>query len=389
MVPIHPAQRMARLPKNEFVDLVRSYQALLQSGCDVINLGQGNPDIPTPSYVVQSMQQAIEDPTTHGYSPFSGISELRNAIAKWYSRQFNVEIDPETEVSILPGGKAGLVHICECLLDPGDVCLVPDPGYPDYWSGPVLCGAEMATYPLIAENGYMLDVSDISPAVLKQAKLMFLNYPSNPTAAAPSMSMFQDVVEWAHKNGIIVAHDAAYASIVFDGRKPLSFLQAPGAKEVGIEFYTMSKAFSMAGWRVGFALGNRTIISLLNLIQEHYYVSIFAAVQRAAAAALSSFADKWLRDLVGTYELRRDAFVDALNNIGWEVQKPSGSIYVWARIPSRLNSKEFTQLALQHAHIVMAPGSQFGTLGEGYVRMALVQSKERLLEAAQRLAKIL
>ncbi|MFC4768149.1 pyridoxal phosphate-dependent aminotransferase [Effusibacillus consociatus] len=384
---LQPADRMRRLPEQFFSALVRKANSYIAKGYDVINLGQGNPDLPTPQHIVESMREAVLDPLTHRYSPFSGLPELKEAIADWYKAEYNVDLDPASEVAILFGGKVGLVEISQCLLNKGDVCLVPDPGYPDYWSGVAMSGAEMVMMPLLRENGFLPDYSLLSQETLQRAKLMFLNYPNNPTAATASESFFRDTVEFAAKNGIVAAHDFAYGAIGFDGQKPVSFLQVPGAKEVGVEFYTMSKTYNMAGWRVGFALGNKDVISLINLIQDHYYVSLFPAIQRASITALRSSQD-CVRQLVSTYESRRDVFVGGLRQLGWDCPAPKGSFFTWVPIPNGMGAVEFADYVLDQAHVVMAPGIGFGKSGEGYVRVGLLAPEERLREAVERLKQI-
>ncbi|BCJ86553.1 pyridoxal phosphate-dependent aminotransferase [Effusibacillus dendaii] len=384
---VQPAERLKRLPEQFFSKLTRKAASYVAEGYDVINLGQGNPDLPTPAHIVESMREAVLDPKTHRYSPFSGLLELKEAVADWYRMECDVSLEPETEVAILFGGKVGLVEISQCLLNKGDVCLVPDPGYPDYWSGVAMSGGEMVMMPLLRENDFLPDYSSLPDDVLRRAKLMFLNYPSNPTSATAPESFFQETVALAEKHQIVVAHDYAYGAIGFDGLKPVSFLQAPGAKEVGVEFYTMSKTYNMAGWRVGFAVGNKEIISLLNLIQDHYFVSLFPAIQRASITALRSSQD-CVRELVNVYQRRRNVFIGGLRELGWDVIEPKGSFFTWIPIPNGMSSIEFADLALERAYVVVAPGIGFGKSGEGYVRVGLLDSEERLREAVERLGKI-
>lgn len=384
---VQPADRLRRLPDQFFSALVKKANSYIEQGFDVINLGQGNPDLPTPPHIVESLREAALDPLTHKYSPFSGLPELKEAIADWYFSEFQVELDPTTEVAILFGGKVGLVEISQCLLNKGDVCLVPDPGYPDYWSGVAMSGGEMVMMPLLRENGFLPDYSLLSDDVLRRAKLMFLNYPNNPTGATANSEFFQETIDLAAKNDIVVAHDFAYGTIGFDGQKPVSFLQSPGAKEVGVEFYTMSKTYNMAGWRVGFALGNKQVVSMINLIQDHYYVSLFAAIQRASITALRSSQD-CVRELSATYERRRNVFVGGLRDLGWDCPAPGGSFFTWVPVTNGMSSVEFSDYVLDKAHVVMAPGIGFGKSGEGYVRVGLLAGEDRLREAVNRLAAI-
>lgn len=386
-VTVHPSQQVKRLPTQFFASLVAKVNRVRASGADLINLGQGNPDLPTPAHIVKALQEAAEDPIHHRYPPFTGLPALKAAIADWYRREHGVMLDPEAEVAILFGAKAGLVEIAQCLLDPGDVCLVPDPGYPDYWSGIALAGAEMVTMPLLRENGFLPDLARIPPAARQRAKLMFLNYPNNPTGACAPEAFFDDVIRFADEHNIVVAHDFAYGAIGFDGRKPVSFLSRPGAKEVGVEFYTLSKTYNMAGWRVGFALGNRDVIRLINLIQDHYYCSLFGAVQMAAVAALTGPQD-CVRELVATYQRRRDALYDELRAAGWDLLPCEGSFFAWLPVPKGFTSAAFADLLLEEAHVAVAPGIGFGACGEGYVRVGLLAPEARLREAARRMARV-
>lgn len=384
---IQPADRMLRLPKQFFAGLVKKVNAEIADGHDVINLGQGNPDRPTPSHIVSALQEAAEKPLYHRYPPFSGFSFLKEAAARRYKEDYGVDLDPETEVAILFGGKTGLVEISQILLNPGDVCLVPDPGYPDYWSGVALAGAEMAFMPLRESNGFLPDYSELQEKDVKRAKLLFVNYPNNPTGAAATASFYKETIRFAEQHGIVVASDFAYGAIGFDGEKPLSFLQFPGAKEVGVEFYTLSKTYNMAGWRVGFALGNAEIIRLINLMQDHYYVSLFGAVQEAAALALTG-PQACVDELVAVYESRRNALFGGLDRIGWKAQKPQGSFFTWLPVPAGHTSESFADLLLREAKVMVAPGIGFGRYGEGYVRLGLLSSEERLVEAAERIGKL-
>ncbi|ACX64550.1 pyridoxal phosphate-dependent aminotransferase [Paenibacillus sp. FSL H8-0457] len=384
---IEPAEIMAQLPTQFFATLVSKVNRQVSQGHDVINLGQGNPDQPTPPHIVSSLKEAADNPLFHKYSPFTGFSFLKEAIAHRYKEDYNVDLDPETEVAILFGGKTGLVQLPQILLNPGDVCLVPDPGYPDYWSGVALARAQMKFMPLTADNRFLPDYGAISPADREKAKLVFLNYPNNPTSAVAPLSFYEDTVAFAAEHGIVVASDFAYGAIGFDGDRPVSFLQAEGAKEVGVEFYTLSKTYNMAGWRVGFALGNRNIISLINMLQDHIYVSLFGGIQAAAAAALTSSQD-CVDQLVSRYQSRRDAFFGALSEIGWQAPKPAGSFFSWLPVPKGYTSVSFADLLLEEAKVAVAPGVGFGDHGEGYVRVGLLSSEERMREAAYRIGKL-
>ncbi|MDE3838310.1 LL-diaminopimelate aminotransferase [Bacillus methanolicus] len=372
------------LPKQFFASLVKKTNQYIEKGYDVINLGQGNPDQPTPEHIVKKLQQAAANPVNHKYSPFQGFRYLKQAAALFYKREYGVELDPDKEVAILFGGKAGLVEIPQCLLNPGDAALVPDPGYPDYWSGIVLARAEMITMPLREENDFLPDFADLPEEDAKKAKLMFLNYPNNPTGATATKEFFEQTVKFAEENDICVVHDFAYGAIGFDGQKPLSFLQFEGAKDVGIEIYTLSKTYNMAGWRVGFAVGNESVISAINLLQDHLYVSLFGAVQEAAASALTE-SQECVEKLNKMYESRRNVLINGLRSIGWNVTAPKGSFFAWLKVPDNFTSEQFSDYLLEKAHIVVAPGIGFGKHGEGYVRAGLLTSEERLLEAVERI----
>lgn len=384
---IEPATRMTGLPTQFFSTLVAKANKQIALGKDVINLGQGNPDQPTPPHIVSSLQQAAANPQYHKYPPFSGYSFLKEAVVTRYKEDYDVDLDPQTEVAILFGGKTGLVEISQCFLNPDDVCLVPDPGYPDYWSGVALAGASMHFMPLIERNEYLPDLAAIDPAIADKAKLMFLNYPNNPTGATADSAFYDEAIAFARKHNIIVTSDFAYGTIGFDGKKPTSFLQSVGAKDVGIEFYTLSKSYNMAGWRVGFALGNAQIIEQINLIQDHYYCSLFGGIQEAAAVALTS-SQECVEQLTATYESRRDVLFTALDEIGWKAAKPTGSFFCWLPVPEGYSSASFADLLLEEAAVVVAPGHGFGTSGEGYVRLGLLTSEERLKEAVYRIGKL-
>ncbi|MBT2729422.1 pyridoxal phosphate-dependent aminotransferase [Bacillus sp. ISL-75] len=382
-----PSELLTNLPKQFFAALVKKVGEYISQGFDVINLGQGNPDQPTPTHIVKKLQDAAANPLNHKYSPFQGHRYLKQAAADFYLREYGVTIDPDKEVAILFGGKAGLVEIPQCLLNPGDTILVPDPGYPDYWSGVALAKAEMVTMPLREENNFLPDYCELDKSVLSKAKLMFLNYPNNPTGATATHEFFDETIKLASDHDICVVHDFAYGAIGFDGEKPISFMQIEGAKEVGIEIYTLSKTFNMAGWRVGFAVGNESVISSIELLQDHLYVSLFGAVQEAAAEALMGPQD-CVRELNDLYERRRNVLIDGLRSLGWNVTAPKGSFFAWLKVPEGKTSEEFANILLEQAHIMVAPGIGFGEFGEGYVRVGLLTSEQRLAEAVERISRL-
>lgn len=381
------SETLKRLPEQFFARLVKKTQELEEKGHDVIKLGQGNPDLPTPDKIVKALQEGAADPINHKYPPFQGFDYLKEAVASFYQREYDVAVDPDKEVAILFGGKTGLVEMSQCLLNPGDVALLPDPGYPDYLSGIALANAKTEFMPLIKENDFLPDYTTISEESLTKAKLMFLNYPNNPTAATATQSFFDETIALAKKHDMCVVHDFAYGSIGYDGQKPISFLQSSGAKDIGIEIYTLSKTYNMAGWRVAFAVGNPSVIESINLMQDHLYVSIFGAVQYAAAEALNGDQTA-AQENTAIYEARRNCFIKAIREIGWDVVAPAGTFFAWLPVPDGYSSTEFADLLLEKAHVVVAPGNGFGTSGEGYVRVGLLDTEERLQEAAERIRKL-
>ncbi|MDA1564090.1 MULTISPECIES: pyridoxal phosphate-dependent aminotransferase [Bacillus cereus group] len=382
-----PSEIVTSLPTQFFASLVAKVNKVVAAGHDVINLGQGNPDQPTPQHIVKALQNAAEKTIHHKYPPFRGHESLKEAVATFYQREYDVVVNPKTEVAILFGGKAGLVELPICFTNPGDTILVPDPGYPDYLSGVALAKAQFETMPLIAENKFLPDYTKIDASIAERAKLMFLNYPNNPTGATASKDFFDATIQFANKHNILVVHDFAYGAIGFDGQKPVSFLQADGAKDTGIEIYTLSKTFNMAGWRIAFAVGNESVIETINLLQDHMYVSIFGAVQDAAREALLS-SQSCVIDLVNSYESRRNALISACHSIGWNVDIPTGSFFAWLPVPKGYTSEQFSDILLEKAHVAVAPGVGFGEHGEGYVRVGLLHTEDRLREAINRIDKL-
>jgi len=387
MTIIIPAERMNRLPSQFFSTLVKKAGEEIAKGHDVINLGQGNPDQPTPPHIIKALQEAATNPTYHRYPPFGGYAFLKEAVAKRYMEDYGVELDPETEVAVLFGGKTGLIEIAQIMLNPGDLCLVPDPGYPDYWSGIALAGARMAFMPLTEDNDYLPDYDALHEADRRDARLMFINYPNNPTGATATYEFYRDTVRFAEQHSIAVVSDFAYGAIGFDGHRPLSYLQIPGARETGIEIYTLSKTYNMAGWRVGFAVGNPDLIALINKMQDHYYCSLFGGIQEAAAVALTGPQD-CVHELVALYESRRDKLFEALQAHGWDARLSQGSFFCWLPVPRGMTSVAFAERVLREAKVVVAPGVGFGAHGEGYVRLGLLADEQRLVEAVKRIANL-
>ncbi|WP_146552920.1 pyridoxal phosphate-dependent aminotransferase [Rummeliibacillus sp. SL167] len=381
------SEKLQNLPKQFFANLVRQVNQAVAEGRNVINLGQGNPDKPTPAHIVKAMQEATANPETHKYSPFRGLTELKEAIATFYKREYNVDIDPNTEVSILFGAKAGLVELPLAILNPGDTMLLPDPGYPDYLSGVTLADVKFETMPLLAENDFLPDYQQLSEDVKKRAKLMYLNYPNNPTGGIATKEFYEETVKLAKENNIAVLQDFAYGAIGFDGNKPISFLQTEGAKEVGIEVYTLSKTFNMAGWRVGFAIGNAQIVEALNLIQDHLFVSLFPAIQLAAVEALTGD-QSCVKEQVAIYESRRNTLIKACKEVGWPVTAPKGSFFAWLPVPKGFTSQQFADFLLEKADVAVAAGNGFGKHGEGYIRVGLLVDEQKLTEAIKRIGQL-
>ncbi len=376
-----------RLPDQFFAKLGKRVRDLEKQGHDIINLGQGNPDLPTPEHIVKALQKAAENPINHKYSPFQGFPYFRQAVADFYKKEYDVELDPDEEVALMFGSKIGLFEVSQCLLNPGDTALLPNPGYPDYLSGVALANAKHEFMPLLSENGFLPDYHKISEEILQKAKVMFLNYPNNPTAGVATREFFDETVALAKEHNICVVHDFAYGAIGFDGVKQPSFLSSEGAKDVGIEMYTLSKTYNMAGWRVAFAVGNPSVIKTINLLQDHLFTSLFGAVQEAATAAISGDLT-FVNELVDIYERRRNVLVESLHKIGWKVEAPKGTFFSWFKVPDGYTSGEFADLLLEKAHVVVASGNGFGTLGEGYVRFGLLDTEERLREAADRIGSL-
>ncbi|WP_269321888.1 pyridoxal phosphate-dependent aminotransferase [Oceanobacillus salinisoli] len=381
------SNRLQQLPTQFFASLVQKVAAAVSEGRDVINLGQGNPDQPTPPHIVKALQEAAEDPNNHKYSPFSGTYKFKKAAAEFYKREYEVDIDPNTEVAILFGTKIGLVELPLTLMNEGELMLLPDPGYPDYLSGVSLANVKYDTIPLTKSNHFLPDYKNLTEEQKENAKLLYLNYPNNPTGATATGEFFQETVALAKQYDIGIVHDFAYGAIGFDGEKPISFLQSEGAKDVGVELYTLSKTYNMAGWRVGFAVGNKKMIEAINLLQDHLFVSLFPAVQEAAVSALTS-EQTCVEELVELYENRRNTLHLECKRIGWDAETPKGSFFAWLPVPNGYSSESFSDLLLEEADVAVAPGNGFGKHGEGYVRIGLLVEEERLKEAIRRIEKL-
>ncbi len=386
-VPITYAERIRTLPPYLFAAIDEMKQAAIARGVDIINLGIGDPDLPTPAPILERMQQAVTDPQHHQYPSSSGMLSFRTAVAGWYRRRFNVTLDPKSEVVTLIGSKEGIGHVPMAFIDPGDVVLVPSPGYPVYPVSASFAGGIAHEMPLLKENGFLPDLDAIPPDVARKAKLMFLNSPNNPTSVIADTAFFSRVIAFAKEHHVIVCHDAAYSEIFYDGQRPSSFLEAEGAMDVGIEFHSLSKTFNMTGWRIGFAVGRAEVIAGLSQIKSNMDSGQFQAVQEAGITALESD-DQLTAGLRAIYQERRDVLVAGLRNLGLEFDTPSATFYVWIEAPKGYTSASFTAHLLEKAGIVTTPGNGFGAPGEGYIRMALTTTKERLAEAVDRLKQI-
>ncbi|HQD40719.1 MAG TPA: LL-diaminopimelate aminotransferase [Bacillota bacterium] len=378
------AQRIKALPPYLFAQIDKKIAEAKARGVDVISFGIGDPDLPTPEHIVKKLQEKAADPSTHRYPSYEGLSVYREAVANWYKRRFGVELNPDTEVVSLIGSKEGIAHLPLCYVDPGDVCLVPDPAYPVYAIGVLFAGGESYKMPLLEENGFLPDLEAIPADVAKKAKILYLNYPNNPTGAVADKEFFQKAVEFAKTYDIIVCHDAAYTEIAFDGYKPISFLEVPGAMDVGIEFHSLSKTYNMTGWRVGWAAGNADIVSALGRIKTNIDSGIFEALQYAGIEALEGSQD-CIDENMKVYTHRRDLLVEGLKKLGWPIEKPKATIYVWAPVPAGMNSTDFAALLLDKAGVVVTPGIGYGESGEGYFRMSLTLPTERLEEGLRRI----
>ncbi len=390
---IHEANRLKKLPPYLFTIIDNKRKEVMGRWVDVIDLSMGSPEQPAPKHAIKELCRQARIDGNQRYSRQDGDVEkkLRKAIADWYMGRFKVSLDPETEIIPLIGSKEGIAHLSLAFLNHDDIALVPNPAYPVHFNGVIMAGGLLHSIPLTPENNYMPKLDKLSPKVVKMAKLLFISYPHNPTTQVATLDYFQEVADWARKKDIIVGHDCAYSDITYDGYKAPSFLQAKGAKDVGIEFHTISKSYNMAGWRLGFCVGNRDILSVLTKTKSYIDFGIFRAIQYAAIKTLMGPQDI-VKRTVETYRKRHNLFVDGLNKMGWAVKKPKATFYIWAHIPAKysaLTSMEFTNLLLEEAGIAVAPGTGFGEYGEGFVRFALVENEARLKIALDRLKSIL
>jgi len=381
------AKRVRRLPPYLFAEIDRLKAELIAGGADVINLGVGDPDLPTPPHIIERLAQTAKDPANHQYPSYSGMNDFRLSVAGWYKKRFGVDLEPSSEVLTLIGSKEGLAHLPLALIDPGDLALTPSPAYPVYHIATMFAGGEPWFMPLLKKNGFLPDLDAIPAEIAGRSRLMFINYPNNPTGATAGRDFYEKVVRFAARYDIIVCHDAAYSEMAFDGYRPMSFLEVPGAKEVGVELHSLSKTYNMTGWRLGFAVGNSEVIAALGQIKSNIDSGAFNAVQWAGIAALEGD-QRPVADMQKVYEERRDILIAGLRKAGLNPEVPKATFYVWCPTPPGYSSREFTSLLLREAGIVTTPGSGFGEPGEGYVRMALTVPGERIRVAVERMCKL-
>jgi len=380
------AERMQGLTAAIFSQVADLQQQAIAAGKDVIQLSIGSPDLSPAPHIVEALKKAADCEDNYGYTLSKGKPELLSAIADWYLQKFDVKLDANQEVLSLLGSQDGLAHLSLCLVNPGDTVLVPDPGYPIFSTGPMIAGATLHAMPLLPANHYLPDLAAIPEDVLRKTKLMILNYPNNPLAATAPREFFVEVVGLAKKYDFVVCHDFAYSELVFDGYRPESFLSIPGARDIGVEINSLSKTYNMCGCRVGYIVGNSEVLSLLERLKSNFDYGIFAPLQAAAIAALTGPQD-CVREMAATYQRRRDIIVDGFTRMGWPVERPKASMYIWAKVPTDQTSLAFTMDLLSHTGVVVIPGNAFGSWGEGFIRIALVQSEQRLEQAVERIAE--
>jgi LL-diaminopimelate aminotransferase len=380
---ISTAERLQALPPYVFARLDELKARAREQGLDLIDLGMGNPDGSAPAPVIESAIEALRNPQNHGYPPFEGTASFRKAITTWYRGRYDVELDPDSEALPLLGSKEGLTHLALAYLNPGDVVLVPSPSYPVHFRGPAIASASVYSLILKPENDWLIDLGAIPDEVAQKAKILYFNYPSNPTTAVAPREFFVDVVEFARKHQIMLVHDLCYAELAFDGYQPTSLLEIPGAKDIGVEFHTMSKTYNMAGWRVGFVVGNRHLIQGLRTLKTNLDYGIFAVLQSAAETALQ-LPESYLKEVQQRYIKRRDFLIEGLAKLGWQIPPSKATMYLWIPCPVGMGSTDFALSVLQQTGVVVTPGNAFGAGGEGYVRISLIAECDRLQEALDR-----
>jgi LL-diaminopimelate aminotransferase len=380
---ISRANRLSALPTYVFARLDELKSLAREQGLDLIDLGMGNPDGSAPEPVIEAAKAALSNPQNHGYPPFEGTASFRHAITTWYKRCYDVDLDPDNEALPLLGSKEGLTHLALAYINPGDLVLVPNPAYPPHFRGPLIAGAEIYSLNLKAENDWLIDLTAIPDRIAERAKILYFNYPSNPTAATAPREFFKEIVAFATRHQILLVHDLCYAELSFDGYQPTSLLEIPGAKEIGVEFHTLSKTYNMAGWRVGFVVGNSSVIQGLRTLKTNLDYGIFAAIQTAATTALQ-LPDIYVKKVQERYRQRRDFTIQGLAELGWNVPASKATMYLWIPTPLGTTSTDFALNVLQSTGVVVTPGNAFGDAGEGYVRLSLIADCDRLGEALRR-----
>lgn len=381
---ISRAERLSALPPYVFARLDELKARAREQGLDLIDLGMGNPDGAAPQPVIDAAIAALNNPSNHGYPPFEGTTSFRASITTWYQRCYGVELNPESEALPLIGSKEGLGHLALAYVNPGDTILVPTPSYPAHFRGPLIAGAEIYPIHLSAAQNWLIDLSSIPEDVARKAKILYFNYPNNPTTATAPRAFYEEIVEFARHYEILLVHDLCYAELAFDGYQPTSLLEIPGAKEIGVEFHTLSKTYNMAGWRVGFVVGNSDIIQGLRTLKTNLDYGIFSAIQKAAETALQ-LPDEYIKEVQQRYSTRRDFLIKGLAELGWSITPSKATMYLWVETPVGQGSTEFALDVLQKTGIVMTPGNAFGEAGEGYVRISLIANCDRLGEVIKRL----
>lgn len=381
------AERIEKLPPYLFVEIDKAKRKARAEGRDIIDLGVGDPDQPTPDYIIRALNEAVKNPATHRYAFDQGMPELRQAIAGWYKSRFGVSLNFENEVLPLIGSKEGLAHIPLAFINPGDYALITDPCYPAYKSAVILAGGNIHLLPLKEEAGFLPDFREVPAEISKKAKLIFINYPNNPTSAVADRPFYEKLVRFALENNIIIISDLAYSEITFDGYKPLSLFEIDGAKEAALEFHSLSKTYNMTGWRIGWASGSAGLISNLAKVKANIDSGIFSAIQLAGVSALKG-GEAQIKNMCRLYQERRDTLLEGLSSLGWKLTPPKATFYQWIKIPVKLDSMKFAAELLDKADIIVTPGIGFGKYGEGYIRMALTVSKERIREAVERIKNI-
>jgi LL-diaminopimelate aminotransferase len=381
------SKKIQALPPYLFLEIDKAKRAARAQGRDIIDLGIGDPDQPTPKFIIEALASAALDPANHRYALDQGMPVLRSAIRDWYKARFNVDLNPDAEILPLIGSKEGIAHFPLAFLNPGDLTLIPDPCYPPYKGGTILAGGKPYLMPLLSANDFLPDLKKIPLSARKKARIIFVNYPNNPTSACASDEFYAELIEFAVKNKLIIISDLAYSEMAYDGYRPRSLLEFPGAREAVIEFHSLSKTYNMTGWRVGWACGNAQLVSALAKVKSNIDSGIFSAVQLAAVAALRAKQD-YLNEMRNLYQQRRDVLVDGLKCLGWEAIRPKATFYVWIKVPPKVDAIGFAAHLLKAADIVATPGVGFGRFGQGYIRMALTVSEDRIKEALRRIKKI-